>query len=252
MRVQQLILVLAVTFVAGACIPVSAAHAQGCPPGFYTTGGGNAGWVGCAPVGPIEDEAAPEDSAPELYGGLPPMRYDPEQTRIWAEASTRADAYRESERMRDPAYRRLSEGYWEHLEFEPGDPWQTCIATFLTPRGGVVLMDWTGDHPGTFIAFFGGAIGSVDRIQRLRVTLIQSGDEQTVEAFHAPFPWEPRLGMLMFAVPFTASLLDNIEASQDFEVKLIDQTLVWGAWHSGLEARDQLVSCVERRTAQAS
>ncbi|HEV7227196.1 hypothetical protein [Brevundimonas sp.] len=250
MRLHEWMMIAAATVVSGICLDASPAHAQGCPPGFYATGGGNAGWVGCAPVGPIEEEEAPEEFAGEGYGGgLPPMRYDPEQTRMWAEASIRADAYRESERMKDPVYRRLSEGYWEHFEFESGDPWQTCIATFLTPRGGVVLMDWTGDNPGTFIAFFGGAIGSVDRIERLRVTLIQSGEEQTVEAFHAPFPWEPQLGMVMFAVPSTAALLDNIEAVQDFEVKLVDQTLVWGEWHSGDAARERLAACVRRRSS---
>jgi len=250
MRLAQLTTILGTLALAGVCLGTSPVRAQGCPPGFYATGGGTAGWVGCNPIGPIEQEPAPEEFAEEGYGsGLPPMRYDPEQTRIWAEAATRAEQDREAERMRDPVYRRLKAGYWEHFESAPGDPWQTCIATFLTPQGGVVLMDWAGEHPGTFLAFFGGAIGTTNRIERVRVILIQSGQEQTVEAFHAPLPWEPQLGMVMFAVPSTAALLDNIEAVQDFEVKLVDQTLVWGEWHSGDAARERLASCVRRRAS---
>lgn len=225
------------------------AHAEGrCPPGFYPTGSEAAGWLGCAPMGPMEE--GPEESSGGGYSdGLPPMHYDPEQLRIWAEAATRREAALERERMRDPVYRRLSAGYWEYVDADPADSKEICMATFLTRRGGVILMDWGGEYPGTYLAFFGGSISRTADIQRLRVSLTQSGEEQIVQAFHAPLPWEPSLGMVMFAVPSTSALLDNIEAVQDFEVKLQDQTLVWGEWHSGTEARDHLRSCIQRRQA---
>lgn len=236
---------------AGLGFTASVARAEGrCPPGFYPTGSEAAGWLGCAPMGPTSEEEPAEDGPAGGYNdGLPPIRYDPEQLRIWAEASTRADAYRESERMRDPVYRRLSTGYWDFVDADPADPKEICLATFLTPRGGVVLMDWRGEYPGTYLAFFGGGIKRTDRIERLRVSLTQSGEEQTVQVFHAPLPWEPSLGMVMFAIPSTSALLENIEAVQDFEVKLQDQTLIQGEWHSGAEARNHLRACVERRRA---
>lgn len=251
MRLSGIGVMLGAWVLAGLGAPVPAAHAEGrCPPGFYPTGGGTAGWLGCAPMGPMEEEEASEESSGGGYSdGLPPMRYDPEQLRIWAEEATRAEAAVEAERMRDPVYRRLSAGYWEYIESDPTDPKQICMATFLTRRGGVVLMDWGGEYPGTYLAFFGGGIRQTASIERLRVSLIQSGEEQTVQAFHAPVPWEPSLGMVMFAVPSTSALLDNIDAVQDFEVKLQDQALVWGEWHSGTEARNHLRACVERRRA---
>lgn len=225
------------------------ARAEGrCPPGFYPTGSEAAGWLGCAPMGPMEGQDAPDEGSGGGYrDGLPPMRYDPEQLKIWNEMAIQRETALENERMKDPVYQRLSAGYWEYLASDPADPKQICMATFLTRRGGVVLMDWGGAHPGSYLAFFGGAIRKVDQIQRLRVSLKQGGHVQTVQAFHGPLPWEPSLGMLMFKVPSTSALIDNIEPVQDFEVMLQDLTLVWGEWHSGTKARQHLSDCVQRR-----
>jgi hypothetical protein len=227
----------------------SPALAEGrCPPGFYPTGGGNAGWEGCAPMGPMEeDQDSDEDDGGGYGDGLPPMRYDPGQWKIWAENAKRMDEAREAELIKDPVYRRLKKGYWHYVKSDPGDAKQICMASFMTPRGGVLLMDWAGEQPGTFLAFFGAGIPKAAQIKRMRVSLIQSGETQTVQAFHAPLPWEKRLGMVMFAVPSTSALLGSIEDVQDFEVKAGNETLAWGKWHSGKQARAKLSQCVKRR-----
>lgn len=42
-----------------ACIFATKANAEGrCPDGYFPTGGGNAGWEGCAPIGGGEEEPA--------------------------------------------------------------------------------------------------------------------------------------------------------------------------------------------------
>jgi len=60
-----------------ALAPATPARAEGnCPPGYYPIGGGTAGWVGCAPMGPM-----PQDSGGDTYAGPaaspPPRRMGP-------------------------------------------------------------------------------------------------------------------------------------------------------------------------------
>lgn len=200
-------------------------------------------------MGPMEDEQVPEaEGAGSYYDGLPRALYiSPEQLRVLAEESTKADRWREAERMKDPVYRRLKQGYWEYPTASENNPKKVCMASFLSARGGVLLMDWAGDHKGAFLAFFGGGIPRASRIDRMRVSLIQSGQTQTVQAFHAPFLWARDLGMIMFAVPSTEAVLNSIDDIQDFEVKADGRTLVWGEWHSGNQARDRLRRCVSDR-----
>lgn len=200
-------------------------------------------------MGPMEESAeTEEDTGGGRYGdGLPPVRYDPEQMKIWAEGARKAEEWREAERMKNPTYRRLKKGYWEYVSSNRRDPKQICMATFLTPRGGVLLMDWAGEQRGTFLAFFGAGVPRTGEIRRQRLSLTQSGETQTVQAFLAPLPWEPRLGMVMFAVPSTKALLGAIEDVQDFEVKAGNDTLAWGEWHSGGKARAYLRKCVNGR-----
>jgi hypothetical protein len=225
------------------------ARAEGrCPPGFYPTGGGNAGWEGCAPMGPIEQEPEYEEESGGYYDELPPRSYpSAEELQAMAEASIKAEQWREDERMKDPVYRKLKEGYWYYPEGDEakGD---VCVATFMSTKGGAVMMDWAGDQKGTFLAFFGAGIPRAEKIKTVKVSLIQSGETQTVKAFHAPFFSSEELGMIMFAVPSTDALLTSIEDVQDFEVMQSGQTLILGEWHSGHEARDFLTGCVTART----
>lgn len=232
-----------------ACAFGSPAHAEGrCPPGYYPTGGGSAGWEACAPMGPIEEAAGDREEENGSYvDGLPFRRFDPEEWKILMEGSRKAEEWREAERMKDPAYRRLKQGYWEYPEANRNDRKQICLASFLTPQGGVMLMDWAGENPGTFLAFYGAGIAPTKQIVRQRLSLKQSGETQQVQAFRGSFPWEQRMGMVMFAVPSTQALLDAIKDVQDFEVASGDETFIWGEWHSGHQARDQLRQCISRR-----
>lgn len=223
----------------------SPAQAEGrCPPGFYPTGGAEAGWYGCAPMGPMEAEEGPAGNDWD-GGGLPPSRFDAGQWNQWMEDIRRGEEAAEAERMKDPRYKELKRGVWEY----PGgkEARDVCAAMFLTLRGGILLMDWAGDARGTFLAFFGGTIPPVEAIERKTVSLTQSKETQTVQAFHAPLPWHREVGMIMFAVPSTEALLRSIEDVQDFDVKVAGQTVVWGNWHSGREAQRALRACVARR-----
>ncbi len=227
-----------------------AAHAEGpCPPGFYPTGGGQSGWHACAPMGPMEEEEEPYSEAEAGYNGSgysSSTHFDPAQWAEWARAAQEAEAAREAMRMRDPAYRDLRPGLWDFPNDRPPAP-EICTAGFFTTRGGVLLMDWSGEYNGAFLAFWGGTIPRAEGFEQQTVTLIQSGETQTVRAFHAPAPWAEDLGMILFAAPSSQALRDSIEDVQDFEVKLHGQTVIWGEWHSGRQARDALRQCVARR-----
>jgi Domain of unknown function (DUF4189) len=50
------------------CLPGSAKAEGRCPPGYYPTGGNDVGWLGCAPMGPTEQDA-PNDEPDQ---GPPP------------------------------------------------------------------------------------------------------------------------------------------------------------------------------------
>jgi len=218
-----------------------------CPPGFFPTGGGDSGWLGCAPMGPIDEPAGPEDEGGGDYSELPPRGYpSTEELQAMAQASVKAEQWREEERMKDPVYRKLKAGYWHYPEASEATS-DVCSATFMSTRGGAVLMDWAGDQPGTFLAFFGAEIPEAKKIKQIKVSLIQSGETQTVKAFHAPFFSSDDLGMIMFAVASMDALLKSIEDVQDFEVTYSGQTLILGEWHNGHEARDYLTGCASAR-----
>lgn len=228
------------------------ALAQGsCPPGFIPGGAmvpgqENAGWTGCLQVGPGEDGGGGGGGANDPSPSPPPFSAKEFAALIeWEKANAREA---EERRMKsDPVYAELKQGVWKFGRPNPGDTRQTCQASFLQFRGGVLLSDWTGENKGTFMAFFGAGIPVVKSIRRETVSLTQGGETQTVQAFHAPFPWAKGLGMIIFAVPSTQALLSNIDEREEFSVAMGGRRVIQGAWHSGSKARNWLANCVNKR-----
>ena len=51
------------------------AKAEGrCPPGYFPTGGGSAGWEGCAPMGPMDDGGGGKEDEPPRYIEVRPSK----------------------------------------------------------------------------------------------------------------------------------------------------------------------------------
>lgn len=236
----------------------SPALAEGnCPPGYFPTGGGNAGWVGCAPMdggvgsyddgyddGGYDDGGYYED---DYYDMPPPVTYSAQDWADFAAATAIAEAEAEAERMTDPIYRQLKEGSWNFDSSPARSKAGVCMASYLSLGGGVLMADWAGEDQGTYLGFFGPGIPSVSRIKKAKVTLIQSGESQTVQAFLAPFPWTEGLGMILFAVPSTNALVTSIEDRQDYTVTYKGKTVIQGEWHSGSKARNWLKNCTSGR-----
>jgi hypothetical protein len=230
-----------------------AASAEGnCPPGFFPIGGGNAGWEGCAPMGGddgdyYEDDYYEDDyyEDDDYYGGNSGPLYVPEG---WAELALELQAENGAERaamLADPQFQKLSKGYWEFDEQSRKDG--ICTATYMSLQGGVLLMDWGGPQPGTYLGYFGLDIPPLKKMKRLKLTLIQSGNSQTVRAYQGSVPWDHDMGMVMFAVPGSAALLGAIEDTQDFKVLKKRDVLIEGEWHSGIEAKTYLSDCIAGR-----
>jgi hypothetical protein len=261
----------------GACL--STAPARACPPGHYAIGGGTGGWEGCAPmdggVGAGEGNSLP--SIEDMNVTLPGLStYD---AKAWVNffeemAQSQIETEREIYGKKNPeAYEALLRGTWFFTRSNPEDKIQICMADFMRRRGGIRLMHWDGDEPGTFLAFFGDNIQRVGKVKRIRVRLVQGGESQTVEVFQTNYPLSKYMGMLMFRVPSTEALLNAIEDNQDFKIfmdqsdiemreglgrvllkpkgqKGVEHEIFTPGWHTGHAARDALKACIrERRTA---
>lgn len=154
-----------------------------------------------------------------------------------------------SERMKDPIYRNLANGVWTYTSSDPKDPHKLCAATFWTSYGGVTLINWADDSDLTFLGFFGMRVPKSDTPQKVRLSITQSGETQTVNGFKMTFPPVQNLGMVLFLVPSFDALVNSIEDKQDFTVATDGEPFAQGAWHSGLQARARLQAC-RRATAR--
>ncbi|MFA5120742.1 hypothetical protein [Zavarzinia sp.] len=225
------------TLLALALPPAPASAQLACPPDTYP-----AGDAFCIPYDYSMFYDEEDDSGPPE----PPIFSADEFAALlaWERDNARAA---EAKLLQDPAYRALKLGSWDYSESPPQETRRLCQASFLQLNGGVLLMDWAGDFRGTFLAFYGAAIPKAQGLDKVRVTLTQSGEAQTVKAFHMPFPWAKELGMIMFTVPSTEALITSIEDRQDFQIAMNGATVIRGEWHSGLAARDWLSRCIARR-----
>lgn len=234
-------------FLLAASLATPALAEGNCPPGYFPVGGGDAGWEGCAPMGDAYADDYDDYYGDEDYETPPPMEYSAQDWADFAAASALAAAEAEAARQNDPTYRKLAAGFWD-LDASPARAKAgVCMATWLTLGGGVLLSDWGGKEKGTYLGFFGPQIPHVARIKKTKVTLTQSGKDQTVKAFLAPFPWSKELGMIIFAVPSTNALVTSIEDRQDYAVTLKGKTVVRGEWHDGAKARNWLKRCTAGR-----
>ncbi|MGN6151919.1 MAG: hypothetical protein ACTHOH_07910 [Lysobacteraceae bacterium] len=213
------------------------AHAEGnCPPGMFPIGGGNAGWVGCAPMGPGSGDGG--DDAP------PPPAWRP----LSAAEQAQQDQYL---REGAEAGRRLREGAWDVAA--PTDAARApaaCEVRFSKMGESVSLR---GPAPGdthAVLTFGGKKIPHPRKPEKIRVTLMQSGDaDQTVEAYSYTLPGLSGAysGALSFAIPGVDALLSSMQDVQGFRIRQRGRTLASLQWQDGLAARDRLARCLRGR-----
>lgn len=226
------------------------APAQGsCPPGTIpggtmVPGQENAGWTACLDVGGAEDGG---DSGDGGGDGVPPPFDAGEFAKLMAWEKANAEAQEQLRMQQDPVYREMKQGTWKFSRSKPSDPRQFCGASFVQLSGGVMLMDWGGQHQATYLGFYGGAIPPSNAVKKVRLSLVQSGETQSVQAFHTALPWAKKIGMVIFAVPSTKALLASIEDRQDYAVMMNGKPVIKGEWHGGKGAQTALRRCVSAR-----
>lgn len=186
------------------------------------------------------DENRPAAYAPNSFVSFPPEAWND-----WVKYQQEQHRQQVEERFgKDPAYQELLRGVWTYRRSDPRQSPQICAATFWTRNGGVSFIHMGGREEYTFLGFFGASIPQVKKPRTISIDLIQSGETQRVRALNIHFGSVKSMGMVLFNVRRPEVLLGAIEDQQDFEVKFNGEQIAYGAWHSGLKARDELKDCL--------
>lgn len=223
------------------------AFAEGrCPPGYFPTGGGTAGWAGCAPMGPMSSGPSPDDRPR-------PPPYDPMAARIKVASDlfelVAANAGKVDKLTRDPRFQRYHDGGWDFFpEPKPGVPaaplGEFCGAFYWRKQGLILVSGPGGEYRGGMLTFWSEEIPRPTQPQTIQVTLTQSGGApQTVRAFNYVNPGHS-FGAISLAVPSIEALLANMKDVLHFELAMAGKVVANVEWRGGLAARDKLSQCV--------
>lgn len=213
---------------------IGTVRAEGrCPPGMFPTGGGGAGWEGCAPMGPGESD--------EEWNAAPPWRPMTPQEQAEYDQYLKEGA---------EARHRLTDGAWEYRRGHGQQGQAMCEARFSKMGESIALRATPGPGGVAMLTFRGKKVPHPRQPKPIKVTLVQgSGAGQAVSAYS----YKQRDlggyydGALSFTVPSVEALLASMEDTQPFTVKDGGKTLVDLQWHHGREAREALSQCLHGR-----
>lgn len=178
--------------------------------------------------------------APNAFVSFPPAAWNE-----WVKYQQEQNSQEMEDRFgRNPAYQDLLKGVWTYRSSQLGQSPQTCAATFWTRNGGVSFIHAGGKEDYTFLGFFGASIPRPSQPRTIAIDLVQSGEVQHVRALNIQFGSVESMGMVLFKIDRPEVLLGAIEDKQDFAVRFGGAQIAYGAWHSGLMARDEMKSCL--------
>lgn len=238
----------------GAALGSTPALAQhgGCPPGLGAIGGGNAGWVGCAPIyDPWQGAPINPDPTPSWARGpsIHPLagRIAAATTLFEMEAARTTDLQRRL--ASDPefarAYRRYTAGGWDLFAQQRRGQ---CAAMFSREGNILLMFETAGDKPGALLVFIGRGLPAPERPRTVRVDLRQNQDAnaQSVKAFNYRMPQTER-GAVAIATPTMAALVDNMLDDHSFELSIAGDKVFEIAWRDAAASRNALAQCVAGR-----
>jgi hypothetical protein len=253
-------LVLMGSVVAASLLVASSAQAEGrCPDGFLPTGGGTAGWIGCAPYyNPNTENASPD---PEPSRPSVSSYYDPKFTALqFQSASAMIDLQQQAKLLQDPKYLKYISGSWNLFptsRLAGVKPGSYCVASFFkasmdpAAKKAPVMINLVGpggDYKGVLLTFAAADIPRPKTMKTITVTLIQNNDPPaTVKAFNYTMPNLP-FGVIAFAVPTIDGALAGIEDVQNFDVKIDGKSVAKTMWHSGLKMKDEFRKCLNGKS----
>lgn len=193
----------------------------------------------------VAEMQANEPGEPE-YAPNSFVTFPPEAWNDWVAHSQETHRQEIEDKFgKDPAYQALMRGVWTYRASSSDPSMKTCAATFWTRNGGVSFVHLGGGDDVTLLAFFGLNIPRVKSPRTINLELTQSGETQNVRATNLGFGAVESMGMVLFNVHTPEILIGSIEDNQDFEIKLAGNVIAQGEWHSGLEARAELVKCLK-------
>ena len=203
------------------------------------------------------NKVAPLDEDAESVGSGS-AAFDPMQSLLSQAASVSTAVAREPSEVlekrakSDPkfkaAYERYLKGGWEYFQDAAGAAPSEYCSAFYAKGGGMVRLSGPGkEYEGALMTFWGADIPTPAKMQKVKVTLIQSNDApQTVQAFNYKLPGDA-FGAIAFAVPTIEAALEGMEDVASFDLEMDGKSVAGVEWRDGLTARDQLRKCVSAR-----
>lgn len=170
------------------------------------------------------------------------------QLAIEMEKMALAGKIREIELQKDPRYQRYINGGWDFFQDAANArPGEMCTAFFTRKESHVAVTGPGGGFTTAFLTFWGPGVPKPKDVKRVKVTLMQTGDEapQTVTAFNS---FNPASGMggITLAVPTASALLDNMLDVHRFALSMDGKQVTEVEWTGGLAARDTLKACIAK------
>lgn len=220
-----------------------------CPPGMYPTGGVAAGWLGCAPMGPMDNGVGGGGSEADTPAAPPA---DPMQARVNLAISqfqlAAASFKRKADLVQDPRYQRYMNGAWEFFQGRANAaPGEYCSALWSRKDGLVSLSGPGGDYGGALLSFWSEDIPRPHSADTITVTLTQNNEPpQSVKVFNYTSPGVT-YGAISFAVPSIEAALAGVEDVLRFKLSYQGKTIASIEWRDGIKARDWLRKCVSKR-----
>lgn len=191
-----------------------------------------------------EDEPPPPEYVPNTFVSFPPDAWN-----NWVKRNQELHQQDLEQKFgNDPAYQDLMKGTWTYYASPAGQNPKSCAATFWTRNGGVTFTHFgglRGVQDSTYLGFFGNGIPTVDQPRTVTMDLIQNGESQQVEVLNINFALVKSMGMVLFNINSPDILVGAIDDQQDFELKFNGASIAQGVWHSGLQARNHMASCLQ-------
>ena len=158
------------------------------------------------------------------------------------------DAAKLSALRKDPRYERYQNGGWDFFQDLPdAAPGEFCAA-FYWKKGGMVRISGPGGgYGGGLLTFWGEDIPRPMKVEKITVTLSQTGyPAQTVKAFNYVLP-EEAFGAIALAVPSIEAALATMTDVIAFDLLINGHSVAKVDWTEGFVARDKLQKCIVQR-----
>ncbi|AKG22340.1 hypothetical protein [Calothrix sp. 336/3] len=215
--------------------------AQACPTGFYRIGGGNAGWVGCAPIPGYPSSESPPPSKPTTPAPnplkLPP---DPAMMRLLDSLVKRAEFEAKYGRI---LFYEPKVGVW--LMTSEGDgTGKNCAVSFTeTPKvSNIVLFSGPSQKSAGAILFQGIGMPTTTEIKEIQPTLTFKG-AKPVAINAALIPYGKNSGIMVLTD--MVKMMRHVNAENEVILQLDGKEVFRASMTGFMKARSAMLECMK-------